>query len=193
MSTKSSLLPLFAACATAAAFAAPLAAAAPADPACGSLQQLGPDLSTTLAKFNSFNNTVGQMPGQYQQTNLLGMVQNMGAVGQQAQDLVGSLNQVNGDIQDAENNTQDAGLRDNLDQLSDTVGQASDYVGAYANPFAQRPDNSKLTALAVRTGTLLVGYQINYTRVCGIGQIGQLGLPSSQGSGNEAAAPPDQN
>lgn len=194
MSTKPSLLPLLAACAAAAAFGAPQAAAAPADPACASLQQLGPDLTTTLTKFNSFNNTVSQLPSQYQQTNLLGMVQSMGAAGQQAQELVGSLNQVNGDIQDAENTTQDAGLRSNLGQLSDAVGQASEYVGAYANPFAQRPDNSKLTALAIRTGTLLIGYQINYTRVCGIGQIGQFGLPNSQGAGNQAAAPgPDQN
>jgi hypothetical protein len=152
------------------------------------LRQLGPDLSDAAVKLNSFSNTVGQMPSQYQQTNLLGMVQGVGQAGQQAQDLVGALDQTNSDIQDAENNTQDQGLHDNLDQLSDTIGQASEYVGAYANPFAQRPDNSKLTALAVRTGTLMVSYQINYTRVCGISFGDQTLVP-----GNQTPTPPNQN
>ncbi|EFV13950.1 hypothetical protein [Segniliparus rugosus] len=190
MSKQSSLLSLFAACAAAASFGAPHAAAAPADPACASLQQLGPDLNDLVGKFNAFNSTVSQIPAQYQQTDLLGMVQNVGATGQKAQDLAGSLNQVNGDIQDAENTTQDPGLRESLSQLSDTVGQASEYVGAYANPFAQRPDNSKLTALAVRTGTLVIGYQINYTRVCG---IGQLGLPGAQSPAAAAPGPAEDN
>jgi phage-related tail protein len=187
MSQHSSLLAVLALCAAGAPFAAPQAEAAPADPGCASLQQLGPDLTDAMTKLNSFNTTVSQLPSQYQQTNLLGMAQNIGAAGQQATELVDSLHHVSDDLQDAEDNTQDPGLRDSLEQLSGTVNQAAEDAGSYANPFAQRPDNSKLTSLAVQAGAQAVGYQINYTRVCGISFGNQTLVP-----GNQAPSAPSQ-
>ncbi|ADG98221.1 hypothetical protein Srot_1761 [Segniliparus rotundus DSM 44985] len=188
MSQHSSFLALFAVCAASASFAAPQAEAAPADPGCASLQQLGPDLTDAMTKLNSFTSTVSQLPGQYQQTNLLGMVQNVGAAGQQATEVTDSLHRVSDDLQDAEDSTQDSGLRDSLEQMSGTVNQAAEDVGAYANPFAQRPDTSKLTSLAVQAGAQMVGYQINYTRVCGISFGNQTLVP-----GNQTPAAPSQN
>ncbi|MGL6235555.1 MAG: hypothetical protein ACRC20_09445 [Segniliparus sp.] len=196
MSTKSSLLSLFAVCAAAVSSAAPHAAAAPADPGCAALQQVQPDLSDLGTKFGAFANTVGRLGGQYQQGNLLGVAANLGDTGQKAQEMMDSLHQISGDLQDAESSTSDPGLRDSISKLDEAVNEGADDAGAYTNPFAPKPENGQLTSLAVRIGALLIGYQINYTRVCGIGQIGQLGQigqPGQQGAPAVAAQAPEQN